>query len=496
MSLREGVEIVCERGAVATGPEDAARAGAEILQGGGNAVDAAAATCLACAVLEPQAVDIGGYVLAAVVLDAATGRVWSIDANTVAPAAATPDMFRIEPPCPGPRTVNEGEYGCSVADDANFYGPLSVGVPGFMAGVGTMWERWGRLPWPQIVAPAYALVERGLAYEAVCKDVEFKREAIERRPSTAAFLRQSGGDVWFRPELARTLDRLAAAGWRDFYDGELGHEIADFVRNEGGILTREDMAAFAPRITEPMSGRYRGAEIHTAIPPNGGFSVLSALADLESMSLSDDSTPRYWILMAEALTRMWIDRLADSPPAGASPHGTVHVAAADREGSVASATISQGGLFGSCLAVPATGIILGHGMCRFDPHPGRVNSVAPGARPLNNVCPLLVRMKDRDVAIGTRGGRRIVSVAVQLAHHIIARGASAREAAIAPRLHTITGEPIEISANFDPRMREALEQAGCRIEIPEQLAGAAHGAELLRGDVAIRAGGNTWAAGV
>lgn len=157
---------------------------------------------------------------------------------------------------------------------------------------------------------------------------------------------------------------------------------------------------------------------------------------------------------------MWTKRLADAPlsdagavPRGGPSSGTVHVAAADAEGNLVSATISQGGLFGSCLAVPGTGIILGHGMCRFDPHPGLANSPGPGKRPLNNVCPLIIRLPDRDVAIGARGGRHIVSVAVQLTQRIVDFAADVYQAAIAPRIHTLTGDPLEVSANFDPAMR-------------------------------------------
>ncbi len=491
----EGVNITCQRGAVATGPAEGACAGASLFERGGNAMDAAAAACLACAVMEPQAVDLGGYVLAAVVLEGATGRAWSVDANAVASAAATPDMFRTLPARAGKPGINELEYGCSVEDDANVYGPLSIAVPGFLGGVGTIWERWGRLEWPEIVAPARALIERGLPYSRVREAVEFKREVITRYPSTAALL-LSSGDPWLRPDLARTLDRLAAAGWRDFYSGEIGRAIADFVVSQGGILTRGDMASFAPRITEPCSGTYRSAAIHTAIAPNGGFSVLSALSELDQRPVLPDSDPGYWQRMAEALKTMWAKRLAGSTPRGASPHGTVHVAAADREGNVVSATISQGGLFGSCLAVPGTGIILGHGMCRFDPHPGLENSPGAGKRPLNNVCPLLIRMPDRDVAIGARGGRRIVSVSVQMAQRIVDYGADAYEAATAPRIHTLTGDPLEILANFDPAIQEALVRAGYRIEVPSEVAGAAHGAEILHAGGELRAGGNTWAAGI
>ncbi len=488
----EGHEVVASNGVIATGPAGAARVGGRIFARGGNAMDAVAAACVACAVLEPQAVDLGGYVAAGVVLDGRSGRIWSIDANSVAPAASREGMYDVLPPRMANRGINEIEYACSVRDDANVYGPMSVGVPGFMGGVGTLWERWGRLQWADIVTPARELLETGLSYELVRASVAKKRDAIERFPSTAAILLRER-EPWHRPDLARTLDRLATAGWRDLYDGELGHAIADFVRSQGGILTREDMANFAPRLSEPCTGAFRKATIYTAIAPNGGFSVLEALGEL-SVS-SNDLDPAYWEDLVTVLQRMWQRRLS-MEDAGATPHGTVHVASADCEGNLVSMTISQGGLFGSCLAVPGTGIILGHGMCRFDPHRGHANSPGPGKRPLNNVCPLIIRLPDRDVAIGARGGRRIVSVVTQLAQRVVDWDATASQAAAAPRIHTLTREPVEISSGFDPAVRRALEAGGHRIEVPEEVAGAAHGAEILRGSGQLRAGGNTLAVGV
>ncbi|HEX5285283.1 MAG TPA: gamma-glutamyltransferase [Bryocella sp.] len=505
-TIREGHEIICESGAVAAGPPEAAQAGAAILAGGGNAFDAAAAACLACAVMQPQQIDLGGYVLAAVVREGATGRIWSIDANTTAAAAATPSMFRTHPVRSNPTTyldINEREYGCTVEGDANLYGPLAVSVPGFIAGVGVLSERWGELPWSQIIAPARALVAAGISYSHILRHVLFKREAIARYPSTVKFLLPNGFDdlpdpdcIWLRPELLRTLDRLASAGWRDFYIGELGHTIADFISAQGGLLSRDDMAAFEPRITDTLVGSYRNAQIHTAIAPNGGFSVLGALADLEQQPIFPDTNPRYWETMARVLARMWTERLADSPLPGTSPHGTMHIAAADRSGNIASVTISQGGLFGSCLTVPGTGIILAHGMCRFEPRPNHVNSPGPSKRPLNNVCPLLIRLPDRDVAIGVRGGRRIVSVSVQIAQRIIDNNVTAYQAATAPRIHTLVGNPVEISADFNPAIRLALDRAGYKTEIPDEVGGSAHAAEFFRTTGTIRAGGNVWAAGI
>lgn len=487
MSMVEGNEVTASRGVIATGPADGARAGGRIFELGGNAFDSAAAACLVCAVLEPQAVDLGGYVAAGVVMEGATGRVWSIDANSVAPAAARDDMYEVLPPAPGQRGINELEYGCSVRGDANVYGPLAVGVPGFLAGVGALWERWGALPWTEIVAPARQAIAHGLSYDLVRAAVAKKRDAIGRFPSTVQYLDETS----WPGDLGRTLERIASAGWRDFYQGEIANQIATFVQAQGGILTVEDLAAFAPRVTEPLTSVYRNSIVYTAIAPNGGFSVLEALQELSAGAEGVD----YWESLARVLQAMWRRRL-DLPHTRASPHGTIHVASADHEGNLVSMTISQGGLFGSCLAVPGTGIILGHGMCRFDPQPGLPNSPGPGKRPLNNVCPLIIRTPERNVAIGARGGRRIVSVAVQLAQRIVEWDASAYQAAAAPRMHVLSDEPLEISTNFDPGIRAELEARGHRIEVPEEVAGAAHGAEILAARGALRAGGNTWAIGV
>lgn len=480
----EGNEILAAKGVVATGPAEAARVGARLFDRGGNAFDAAAAACLACAMLEPQAVDLGGYVAAGVVLEGKSGRLWSIDANSVAPMAAREDMFEVLPLEPGKRGINEIEYGCSVRDDANIYGPRAVGVPGFVAGVGVLWERWGQLAWGEVLAGAREIGEHGLDDSQVRDAIETKREPL------ASF-----GAAWHRPDLAHTLARLAAAGWRDFYDGEIGRSIADFVAGQGGALTRADMAAFTPRVTEPLAGRYRDAHVYTAIDPNGGFSVLEVLEQLGAAAPRPRDTVEYWDALAKALQQMWRQRL-DTTGTAAGRHGTIHVAAADHEGNLVSMTISQGGLFGSCLAVPGTGVILGHGMCRFDPHPELPNSPGPGKRPLNNVCPLIVRLPDRDVAIGARGGRRIVSVCPQFVQRIVDDGASAFAAVRAPRMHILTNQPLEISIDFDPLLRDQLAALGHHIVVSNEVAGAAHGAEILRTDGRLRAGGNTWAAGV
>lgn len=534
----EGREIVVVSGAVATEPEDAVRAGARILEAGGNAMDAAAAACLASGAIQPETADIGGYVLCAVVLEGGSGRVWSLDANSVAPASAHDRMFEVLPIQGEKIGINANEYLCSVRDDANVYGPLAIGAPGVMAGVGVLWERWGRLKWPEIVAPALRLLADGFPYRTTARAIGQQERIIRKYEATARHLMPEGkvpqaSDRWRRPDFEKTLERIASAGWRDFYQGEIGRKLAGAVAAMGGILTRADLANFQPRIAEVYSTTYRGAKIHAANLPNGGLSCLQILNMLECFDPLPDRDALYWHRLAEILKLAWRDRLryfgdpdvagvpvqrflskdyaagrvetmrqfpqqVDRLPAAPTGNsfGTVHVSAGDRDGNLVALTMSHGGPFGSCVAVPGTGIILGHGMCRFDPHPGRPNSVGPRKRPLNNVAPLIVRLPDRDVALGLRGGRRIVSVSAQLAQRVVDFGAGALPAATAPRMHVEAQEPLDILASAGDSIVEKLIAMGHDVKKAAAVGGNAHLVERLKEQNRIRAGGNVWTAGV
>lgn len=536
--MTHGREITVRTGAVATESAHAARIGARILEMGGNAMDAAAAACLADAVTMPYFVDIGGYVCAATVLER-SGRVWSVDANATAPAAARAEMFRTTAPEPGKIGINENEYDCSVVDDANIYGPRAVATPGFVAGVGTLWEKWGRLRWEQIVMESIDLVERGFPFGDTAPAVEKRLPIILQYGPTKELLLPGGrlphpDQVWRRPDLAATLRRLATAGWRDFYDGEIGRRVGDYLEEVGGVVTRADMAAFEPRVTAAIESTYRGASVHGPILPNGAMTVLQILNMLECLDPVPLDHPLYWHRLAEILKLAWADRLEhladpdfvnvpaaqlldksyaarrtdpirrhpgrvsypDGPQPSASPHGTAHVSAADAEGNVVSVTVSQGNPFGSCVTVPGTGFILGHAMCRFDPRRGRPNSIAPGKRPLNNVCPIVVRTPDRDIAAGMRGGRRIVSVVAQIAQRLVDDGMSPLAAATSTRIHTLSSEPIEYERGVPMPFEAELAGMGHTFRAVDELGGSAHCAEMNRTTRMIRAGGSIGAAGL
>ncbi|MDA0334819.1 MAG: gamma-glutamyltransferase [bacterium] len=531
--MTEGQQVAGSAGVVVAESARVARAGGRILEQGGNAFDAAAAACLACSMVHPDKCGVGGYLLTGVAIDGASGRAWSIDANSRAPAAAHATMYRVGPlPADGPKGLNATEYDCSVRDDANVYGALAVGVPGQMAGIGTLHERWGRLAWPRIVQPSLDLLADGILIgPGLAQSISNLEDVIRRYPATSAHLLPDDvvpteGAVWHRPHMERTLERLAQAGWRDFYDGEIAGAIVDSLSAAGGILTRQDMATFQPRISEPYAGRYREAEILGAILPNGPISVLQALNMLDCFDKVDVDDVIWWHRMTEVLKLVWRDRLtyladpdyADVPierllnrdyarglvedllrfpqsvdqrpfAAGGGVPETSHVSTADSDGNVVSATITQGGGFGSVFTVPGWGIILGHGMCRMDPRPGRANSVAGGKRPLNNVMTMVIRDGERDIALGMPGGRRIISVAPQLVSRLIDAGATCAEAALAPRMHVMGAEPVELDTAAPDELAAALEGMGHNVIRRPRAGGHAAGAEFIRGTGTVCGGG-------
>lgn len=527
--IRLGREVSSEIGCVAAEPPAASEIGARILADGGNAFDAAAGAALACCMARPEMTGIAGYLLAGVVLDASTDVVWSLDANSVSPRSAHETMFDVLAPRTTPIGINEDEYLCSVADDANLYGASSVGVPGVMAGIGTLWERWGSLAWADIVGPSIELVQGGIAVaELTARMSTEMAPVLARFPETVDILMPGGvalgeGEVWHRPDMADTLTRLADHGWRDMYEGELCGRIIDAIQAGGGLLTNDDMRTFTPRISAPYRTTYRDAEIFGPVLPNGCVTTLQILNMLEALDVHGDDELAYWHRLAEVLKIAWRDRLltlgdpdhvevdveqildkADALARTAalreqlaaidrtpldpteSTHGTLHVSAADARGNVVALTLTHGAAFGSCMTVPGTGVILGHGMSRLDPRPGHKNSVAGAKRPLNNVAPTITRLADRDVASGLPGGRRIVSVAAQLVQRLVDFTAGPLAAVDSPRLH-VTHWGVDVTDTLDPSIVEGLRGLGHEVSVCPDVGGGAQVTEFDRSDSTTRA---------
>ncbi len=484
----------------------AAEIGATILTQGGNAFDALIASAFAETVISPAGCGIGGYAATGVAYSVRENRVIGLDANAVAPAAATADMF---PVISGRESL---EY--RFPDDRHRLGALSVAVPGVLAGLLHWQEKFGRLSRATVMAPAIGLARAGISLntEQARTWLEMRAKSLGQ-PSTAVV--DIPGIVPM-DELADSLDAIAELGAVVFYRGKIGKAIAEHLRQQGGILTEDDLASYEPVEVEPVFVDVLGHRVFTPPPSSGGLSSLQMLSLFqriaETESILDPSGVDAAELNIEISKVVWSERLTmlgDPRSMTVSPQslledqhllkledqvqrgrrqpdrgkiiaqdplrGTAHLIAADQEGNVVSWTQTHGGGFGSKVMVPQTGIVLGHGMCRFEPRPGWVNSIAPGKRPLHNMCPLVAVRDGKPVlAVGAAGGRTIVNNAGALAVQRLVYGKSASEAVAAPRLQCESAEPVTAESTVGDTVADVLRARGHHVNLVSRDAGTAH----------------------
>jgi gamma-glutamyltranspeptidase/glutathione hydrolase len=273
----------------------------------------------------------------------------------------------------------------------------------------------------------------------------------------------------------------------------------------GGLVTEQDLANYSAREVEPLTLEWRGHTIHTPPLTAGGTSVLQALGTLKALGWeqTDPADPRSLHARVEALRLAWHDRLtllgdprtsevpvarllsnehaaknaervrravaeASLIPAstdGRSAGGTIHLSACDQKGMMVALTLTHGEGFGARVTVDGLGLILGHGMSRFEPRPGHPNSPRASSRPLNNMCPTLVTRDGTPVvALGATGGRRIPNTLYDVLVNLIGRGASLADAAAAPRMHTEGSQKLQLTKGWPQREIDYLKQVGYTIE--------------------------------
>jgi gamma-glutamyltranspeptidase/glutathione hydrolase len=418
-------------GIVATSQPLAAQAGLRILQQGGNAVDAAIATAVALAVLEPTSNGIGSDAFA-LVWDGA--QLHGLNASGRAPAALSAASLR-----------DQG-YEKMPAN-----GWLPVTVPGAPAAWGDLQQRFGRLSLAEIMAPTIAYARDGYPVSpflaqgwqsAANRFLPLTEPAFAGWPATFAPTGQvpKAGERWTSPDHARTLQILAERGVRDFYEGELAEKIAAFSQATGGLLRMADLAAHQSSWVEPVSTGYRGYEVWE-IPPNGqGLTALIALAilegtdlphhphgseealhlQIEAMKLAFADAYRYiadpehadvpvkGLLDPDYINarRRLIGPQAGQPEAGEPPQGgTVYLCTADRDGMMVSYIQSNYQGFGSGIVVPGTGIALQNRGACFTLEPGHLNEAAGGKRPYHTIIPAFLTRGGQPVGpFGVMGG--------------------------------------------------------------------------------------------
>lgn len=505
-------------GAIAAAHPLASAAGKEVLDAGGNAVDAAVAAAFTMAVVGPYHSGLGGggFAIAHV-----GGADVAFDFREVAPKKASRDMF-----------IVDGRFVQKLSTD----GALAVAVPGAVKGYLELHAKYGKLPRAKVLAPAIRAATNGFTVTPRYRDIALQRESCLANNAEAAriFLRAGAdgvplapplGTVIKQPDLAKTLQAIAAKGEAAFYSGAIARSIAETVQREGGVLTVDDLAAYKTAWRAPLEGSYRGHRVVTMPPPSaGGLAVVQVLGMLEAKKVAGPASREVGALhtFIEALRLAYVDRakfLGDpdsveiplakltspaylgelaaridpkkatrsatltpvelrgaAPTPDAGSKNTTHISVIDRDGNAVALTTTINFYFGSCLVAPGTGVLLNDEMDDFAAQPGtpnifglvtgESNSVAPGRRPLSSMSPTLLFMKDRPkdvlLAVGSPGGSTIPTTVLQAISNVVdGRLDVARTVGLGRIHHQWLPDEVWVDKpGIDPATQAALEAMG------------------------------------
>ncbi len=455
--------VAAKGGVVASQSRTAASVGADILAAGGTAVDAAVATAFALAALEPWNSGLGGIGYM-VVHRAGAPHAEAVDFGPVSPRRLDPAAF----PLTG-ATKTELFTWPAVAGDRNIHGPLAFAIPSAVRGYAAAVERFGRIPWRELVAPAVALAREGLPVDWFTT-VKVAAAAAELR------LYDESRRIWLPeglppvcpPErdsmhlrlghLPDTLDRLATAGPDDFYTGEIAHLIADDLRVAGGVLSADDLGLCRARIMPALAIPYRDAVLQSAPGLTAGPTLAFVIERLARQRFAAAPDAAYFDAVIEALREAYIDRLEHAGDVETTaPTSTTHITAIDHEGTVVALTTTLLSSFGSRYVLPGTGILMNNGIMWFDPRPGRPNSIGPGKRALTNMCPVVAMRDGRPwFGVGASGGRRILGAVLQMASFVIDFEMDPASAAHHPRIDVNGSDRFGIDRRMPPAIIEPL----------------------------------------
>jgi len=438
--------ILSDGGIVVAQNARAAAVGAEILAAGGNAVDAAVGTAFALGVLEPWMSGLGGVGL--LVYGAASGPVEVVDFTAVAPLALDPGRYRLSG-----GTTDELFAWPQVEGDRNLMGYDSICVPGAVDGLGLALERFGRLSFAEVIAPAAALAEAGLPIDWHT-GLQIALGAAELAPfesSAAIFLPRGlppmpppSGALKHLPlgALAATYRRLQQAGRRDLYEGPLARDLLADLREGGSVIAAADLAQYRARILAPLTLDYQGARLHAAPGLTGGPTYARALGAL-ARRLPPRLDAEAFIAYAESLRAAFAERFEALGHAMPAASNTTYLSVVDRAGNMVALNNTLLSRFGSKVVLPRTGVVMNNAMMWFDPTPGRPNSIAPGKRPLANMCPVVAtRAGVPFLALGACGGRRIIPAVAQITSFLLDYGLSLEAAFAAPRIDASTSAVV------------------------------------------------------
>ena len=492
-------------GVVVTNSPLGTAAGNEMLACGGNAIDAAVAALLTLTVVEPMMVGIAGGGISHIRL--ADGQHIVIDALSVAGQGARPDMFTAISDSPP-------DY-METQDRRNRVGASAVAVPGNLRGWCLMQEKYGRLPFADVIEPAIRAAGRGFVVsdylvgavhehmDDLLADPEMARMFMPEGKPVAAGSRLVMGDY------AESLRLIQQHGAAALHGGPLGRALVQRLATGGpgpGHVTLDDLGNYRAVERGAIFGDYRGYIVAGPPPPaSSGVHVTQMLNmlehfDIRAMGFGSAETLN---LLAEVIRLGFEDRNAASgdpdfvdvpvekftskpyaqeslsrlrqikgagPWPGHESHDTTHLTVADADGNIVSATHTINGLFGACIMVPGTGIIPNNYMLNYDPHPGRALSIMPGKRVPTSMAPMIVMQGGKPCfALGLPGAVRIFPSAMQAIVNLIDHGMTLQQAVEAPRIWT-DGQHVELEPAYAP-MADALRAMGHDVRLVKTIGG-------------------------
>lgn len=503
--------VQSRNGMVASEHRLASEVGLQILQKGGNAVDAAVAMGFALAVTLPNAGNLGGggFML---LHDAKTGSNHALDFRETAPAAAHRNLYLDEQ-----GNVIEGE---------SIYSHRSIGVPGSVAGLEHALHNWGSMSLKEVIRPAIRLANKGFPVShTLAKMLSVQQEQLGQWPATREIFFRDGrplraGEQLVQKDLARSLKLIARQGGKAFYEGKIGEAIVEEMQRHGGLISMQDLANYRAIERTPVSGDYRGFEVVSMPPPSsGGIHLLQILNILEHFPLHEQgaTSAESVRLIAEAAKLAYADRseflgdpdfvrvpqqglisktyaaqlaasikpgavrdaasIAPGNPADHESDQTTHFSVVDGQGNMVGVTYTLNLNFGSGIVAEGTGILLNNEMDDFSAKPGvanayglvggDANAIEGGKRPLSSMMPTMVLRDGKPwLVTGSPGGARIITTVLQTLINAMDFGMNPAENAATPRMHhQWQPDVLRIEKGFSPDTLQLLEQLGYQIEL-------------------------------
>ncbi|MDR6715146.1 gamma-glutamyltranspeptidase/glutathione hydrolase [Pseudomonas hunanensis] len=472
LSCSSAFAVTLEGGAVAAPDQYGAQVAADILKKGGNAVDAAVATAFTLAVTYPEAGNIGGGGFMTLYVD---GKPYFLDYREVAPKAATRNMYLNE----------KGE----VIENLSLVGVRAAGVPGTVMGMWEAHQKFGKLPWSELLTPAIGYAKNG--FKVAQKQYQYRDDAQGMFKTATNFNDYFGsmkvGELFRQPELAQTLERIADKGVSEFYQGKTADLLVAQMQADKGLISKDDLKDYKALWREPMAIDWRGNVVYTAPPPSSGGVALAQLLGIKENRAADfkgveQNSARYIHLLAEIEKRVFADRAdylgdpaftdvpvdkliakdylaerakqvnpdaisaTDKVRPGLEPHQTTHFSIVDNQGNAVSNTYTLNLDYGSGVVVKGAGFLLNDEMDDFSAKPGAANAfgvvggdanaIAPGKRMLSSMSPSLVTRDGKvTLVLGTPGGSRIFTSIFQVMNNLYDYGMPLEKAVAAQRVH-------------------------------------------------------------